>query len=52
MLEAKGCSIHRQGGKHIIYRHPQVPRNIVITKAKTVSFGVYKQAESLLQNVS
>jgi len=51
MLEESGATLHRSGGKHIIYRHPKVNRNIVITKAKTVSFGVYKQTQSILASV-
>jgi predicted RNA binding protein YcfA (HicA-like mRNA interferase family) len=51
MLEEKGCTVHRKGGKHIIYRHPQINRNLIITKAKVVSPGIYRECCKLLEKV-
>jgi len=51
MLEAKGCTVYRTSGKHLIYRHPHLNRNLVITKAKVVSPGVYRECCKLLKNV-
>lgn len=50
-LEERGAKAYRTNGKHLIYRHPNLNRNIVITKAKTVSPGVYKECMKLLANV-
>jgi len=50
-LEQKGARVHRTNGKHLIYRHPNLNRNIVITKAKTVSPGLYNECMKLLANV-
>jgi predicted RNA binding protein YcfA (HicA-like mRNA interferase family) len=50
-LEQRGCKLHRTSGKHIIYRHHNLNRNIVITKAKTVSPGLYNECMKLLANV-
>ena len=50
-LEQRGARVYRTNGKHIIYRHPNLNRNIVITKAKTVSPGLYKECMKLLANV-
>jgi predicted RNA binding protein YcfA (HicA-like mRNA interferase family) len=51
-LTDKGCTLHRSSGKHHIYTHPQLDRNIVIPKHhKEVSPGVVKTTQKLLQNV-
>jgi len=50
-LLARGCSPHRKSGKHLIYRHPELSRNLVITKAKTVSLGIYKECDRLLTSI-
>jgi len=50
-LIARGCSVHRTSGKHMIYRHPNLNRNIVITKAKIVKPGIYYQCNKLLLSV-
>lgn len=50
-LEERGAKVYRTNGKHIIYRHPNLNRNLVITKAKTVSSGLYKECMKLLANV-
>jgi predicted RNA binding protein YcfA (HicA-like mRNA interferase family) len=50
-IESRGAALHRTGGKHIIYRHPRLERNLVFTKAKTVSSGVYRQCDKLLASV-
>ena len=50
-LEKRGAVLHRTGGKHIIYRHPALNRNLVVTKAKTVSAGVVRQCDQLLRAV-
>ena len=50
-LEERGARVYRTNGKHIIYRHPNLNRNLVITKAKTVSPGLYKECMKLLANV-
>jgi predicted RNA binding protein YcfA (HicA-like mRNA interferase family) len=50
-LIARGCYEHRTGGKHLIYRHSKLNRNLVITKAKKVSLGVYRECDKLLQSV-
>ncbi len=50
-LLVRGCYVHRTGGKHIIYRHPKLPRNIVVTKAKQVSPGLYRDCNKLLSSV-
>jgi predicted RNA binding protein YcfA (HicA-like mRNA interferase family) len=50
-LLARGCSPHRKSGKHLIYRHPELNRNLVITKAKTISLGIYKECDKLLTSI-
>jgi predicted RNA binding protein YcfA (HicA-like mRNA interferase family) len=50
-LLARGCTVHRTSGKHMIYRHPNLTRNLVITKAKVVKPGLYHQCNKLLQSV-
>ena len=50
-LEERGAKLHRTSGKHIIYRHPNLNRNLVITKAKSVSSGVYRECDKLLHSV-
>jgi len=50
-LIAKGCSLHRTSGKHHIYIHPKIDRNIVIPKQKEVSQGIIYSTQKLLQNV-
>ena len=50
-LEQRGARVYRTNGKHLIYRHPNLNRNLVITKAKTVSPGLYKECMKLLANV-
>jgi len=50
-LQARGCSQHRTSGKHLIYRHPNLNRNLVITKAKNVSPGLYRECDKLLMSI-
>jgi predicted RNA binding protein YcfA (HicA-like mRNA interferase family) len=50
-LLSRGCIVHRTSGKHLIYRHPNLNRNLVITKAKTISPGLYKECNKLLLSV-
>ena len=50
-LQARGCSPHRTSGKHLIYRHPNLNRNLVITKAKSVSPGLYRECDKLLTSI-
>ena len=50
-LTAKGCTLHRTSGKHHIYTHPKINRNIVIPKQKEISQGVIYQTQKLLANV-
>jgi len=51
-LEDLGCHIHRTNGKHHVWRHPKLSRNIVITKAKTVSPGLYHSTLKLVASVN
>jgi predicted RNA binding protein YcfA (HicA-like mRNA interferase family) len=48
-LLARGCSAHRKSGKHLIYRHPELNRNLVIPKA--ISLGVYRECDKLLTTI-
>lgn len=51
-LIARGCYEHRCSGKHLIYRHPRLNRNLVIPKHhKLVSPGLYRECNSLLQSI-
>ena len=50
-LESRGAKVHRTSGKHLIYRHPKLNRNLVITKAKVVSVGLYKECDKLLTSI-
>jgi predicted RNA binding protein YcfA (HicA-like mRNA interferase family) len=50
-LLARGCSAHRKSGKHLIYRHPELNRNLVIPKAKTISLGIYRECDKLLTTI-
>ena len=50
-LLARGCKLHRSSGKHIIYRHDNLNRNLVVTKAKKVSPGLYNECNKLLLSV-
>jgi predicted RNA binding protein YcfA (HicA-like mRNA interferase family) len=50
-LLKRGCRLHRSNGKHIIYRHSQLSRNLIITKAKNVSPGLYHQCDKLLTSI-
>ena len=48
LLESNGFYAHRTTGKHLVYRHPNLERDLPITKAKTVSSGLVRQANKLL----
>ena len=50
-LLKRGCHLHRSSGKHIIYRHSELSRNLIITKAKNVSPGLYHQCDKLLTSI-
>lgn len=51
-LKDEGCTLHRSSGKHHIYTHPQLDRNIVIPKHhKDVSPGVVKTTIKLLNSI-
>jgi predicted RNA binding protein YcfA (HicA-like mRNA interferase family) len=50
-LLSRGCYEHRKGGKHLIYRHPELTRNLIVTKAKSVSPGLYKECDRLLTSI-
>jgi predicted RNA binding protein YcfA (HicA-like mRNA interferase family) len=50
-LEKRGCYEHRTNGKHLIYRHPNLSRNLIITKAKSVSPGIYNECDKLLISI-
>ena len=50
-LKDKGCTLHRTSGKHHIYIHPKINRNIVIPKQKEVSQGIIHHTQKLLANV-
>lgn len=50
-IESLGATLHRTNGKHMIYRHPNLNRNLVIANAKTVSPGVYHTIIKLLSFV-
>lgn len=50
-LMQRGCHLHRASGKHLIYRHPKLPRNLIITKSKLVKPGLYHSCNKLLLSV-
>jgi len=50
-LLSRGCYEHRTSGKHLIYRHPNLNRNLIITKAKSVKPGLYHECDKLLTSI-
>ena len=50
-LLKRGCRLHRSSGKHLIYRHHNLNRNLVITKSKLVKPGLYYQCDKLLTSI-